>query len=477
MTQQVSNQDTNSNQNISDLNQESKRFTDSSSLGLLGGVKGLFFGIVIGILVTLAGSRLILDSKSQQNTSNIKKTALPAKPVAGSVTATEVNISAIPRALKGSGSVTAIELIPVLSQATGLQITEVLADNGDFVKSGQVIARLNDRTLRAQLAQAEADVAAARARLQELLAGNRPEEIARAKQNVNFAEAEVSRATSELDLARKRVRRNQNLEVAGAITRDRLDEILNQERIKNADLQKARANAIEARERLAELQAGARSEVIARSRAELARAEAQMLLAREQLNNATITAPVSGEIARRNAKVGNTTTSFSQTPLFEIIEGGRLELQVKIPETELNALRAGQKVQISSDSNSNLNFFGTVREIDPVVDAESRLGKVKIDLPQNNSLKPGMFLEASILTDTAPGLSVPVSAVIPEDGDRGIVYKLENGDLVKAVAVKMGEILPNKEVEILSGLEAGDRIVVKGAGYLKNGDRVQVVQN
>lgn len=478
MTQQVSNRDTNSNDNISNSAANSEDLAGStSSLVGSGGVKGLLFGIAIGVLISLAGSRLLLEGRAKENTSTKPIATSTVKPIAATVTVTRVNNADIPRSLQASGSVAAIELIPVLSQATGLQIESVLADNGDFVKSGQVLARLNDRTLRAQLAGAEADVAAARARLQELLAGNRPEEIARARQNVNFAKAEVDRASSELDLARKRVERNQNLEVEGAITRDRLDEVLNQERIRNADLQKARANLLEAQQRLAELEAGARSEVIARSRAELARAEAQMLLAREQLNNTTLVAPVNGTIARRNAKVGDTTTSFSQTPLFEIIEGGRLELQVKVPETELSSISVGQPVRITSDANSSLNLVAKVREIDPIVDAESRLATVKVDLPDNSSLKPGMFLKAAILTDTTPGLSVPVSAVIPQDDNNGIVYILQNDDTVKAATVKMGEILPNKEVEIPIGLKAGDRVVVKGAGYLKDGDRVKLVEN
>ena len=478
MTQQVSDRDTNSNSNISHSIPESNGSAGSdSSLGRLSGAKGLFFGITIGILMTLAGSRLLSQSQSNQNTNTQAISTSTTQPIAGTITVTEVNNAFIPRSLTASGSVSAIELIPVLSQATGLQIEDILADDGDFVKEGQVLARLNDRTLRVELALAEADLARARASLAELLAGNRPEEIARARQNVNFAQAEVMRATSELDLARKRVQRNQNLEVEGAITRDRLDEVLNQERIRNADLQKARANLIEAQQKLAELEAGARSQVIARSRAELARAKAQVRLAREQLNNTTIEAPVSGKIARRNAKVGDIASASAQTPLFEIIQDGRLELQLKIPETELNSIRAGQKVQITTDANSNLNLSGTVRGIDPVVDAESRLATVKVDLPENTSLKPGMFLEAAIFTDTVPGLSLPVSAVIPQDGENGIIYLLQNDDIVKAATVKMGEILPNKEIEIVSGLEAGDRVVVKGAGYLKNGDRVKVVKN
>ena len=478
MTQQVSNQDTNSNNNISNSESQSNGFTErDSSFGVFTGAKGIIFGIAIGLLISFAGSRLLAPSQSRQNNTTKAIAASTIKPIAGTVTVIELNNTSIPRSLKASGSVAATELIPVSSQATGLQIIDVLSDEGDFVKAGQVLARLNDRTLRAQLAQAEADLASARARLNELLAGNRPEEIARARQNVNFYEAEIVRAISELDLARKRVRRNQNLQVQGAITRDRLDEVLNQETIKNSDLQKAKSNLLEAKQKLAELEAGARVEVIARARAELARANAQVQLAREQLNNTTITAPVSGKIARRNAKVGDNTTSFSQTPLFEIIEAGRLELQVKLPETELYSIRSGQTVKITTDANSNLNLSGKVREIDPIVDSESRLATVKIDLPLNTSLKPGMFLKAAIMTDLAVGLSVPVSTVIPQDGGNGIVYILQNSDNVKAVTVKMGEILPNKEIEILSGLKAGDRVVVKGAGYLKNGDRVKVVQN
>jgi multidrug efflux pump subunit AcrA (membrane-fusion protein) len=367
--------------------------------------------------------------------------------------------------------VAARELIPVLARASGLQIQEILVDEGDTVRAGQLLARLDDNVLQAQYGQALAGVERSKARLAELRAGARSEEIARARESVRRVEAEVGQAKSDRDLARKRLERNRTLEAEGAIARDRLDEALNEERAKEALVRQAEARLAEARQQLNQLRAGNRSEVIAQANAELAEANSRVRVIQAQLNDTRVMSPASGTISERNARVGD--IANGQNPLFKIIENGRLELALQVPETRLPAIRVGSPVTITADSNPNLRLSGRVREIDPVVNETSRQATVKVDIADNGALKPGMFLRGAIATDTATSLTVPLEAALPETNDRATVYRIRPDNTVEAKKVTLGQILPGNRIEILEGLRPGDRIVVKGAAYLSDGDRVR----
>lgn len=435
------------------------------------GKKGLAVGMVTGILLTILGMRFFSPSQSNSVSvsTNVVKSVVPPQ----SVTAQAVTIAPVERTLEASGTVAAFELIPVMAQETGLPIKEIWADRGNLVQQGQILAKLDDSRLQAELVQAQANVAQAEAKLAELKAGNRPEEISMARERVKNAQASVTQAESDLDLTRKRVERNKTLQTEGAIAQDRLDEILNQERIRESSLAQAQASLREAQQELTQLQAGARPEEIQQAQAELAQAQGQLQLIEAQLEDTAIPAPVSGKIATRTAKIGDLTASAA---LFEIIENGRLELRLNVPETLIGQINPGQNVQITADQNPNWQFSGKVREIDPVIDGDSRQAIVKVDLPDEIEVKPGMFLQAKITTKTTTGKTVPMKALIPQsDGKTMTAFVLQPDNTVKAQIVEIGEILPSERVEVLNGLKSGDRIVVKGAAYLKDGDRVQVI--
>lgn len=452
---------------------EIKKFREkkTSRSPLLVG-RSLLLGICLGIGLTILGTRLLSPTQRLANTPPSSSLAASQAP-AQSVTFASVETSSVARTLQATGTVAAFEMIPVMSQATELQIQQILVDEGDFVRAGQLLIRLDDSVLQAQLTQAQASVAEAQARLAELRAGSRVEEIARAREAVRSAEAEVIQSKSDLDLARKRVERNENLEAEGAIARDRLDEILNEERNKQSTLNKAEARLRETQQQLAQVLAGPRKEEIAQAAAKLAQAKAQVQTTLAQLKDTQVIAPVSGKIAERNARIGDITSSSQR--LFTIIENGRLELRVKIPETQLPLIRPGQTVEIPSDANSRLKLSGRVREIVPIVNEESRQATVEVDLPATSSLKPGMFLQASITTNTATSLTIPMGAVLPQGDGTSLVYILQADKTVKAQPVETGEILSSDRVEIISGLQIGDRVVLKGAAYLKDGDRVAVI--
>lgn len=443
-------------------NPEQQQSTRRSPDWLVEG-SNLAIGIVMGVALTLAGTHL---SSQKQEPDSIAATPIQSVEVA------RVEASRVKRTIEATGTVAASELIPVLTQATGLQVQEILAEEGEWVET-QLLARLDDSVLQAQLAQAQASVAQAQARLAELEAGTRSEEIARASERVKSAQAAVEQAESDLELAKTRVQRYQSLKAQGAIAQDRLDEVINDARAKEATLLQAQASLREAQQQLSQLQSGPRPEAIAQARAQLAQEQAQEQLVRAQLKDTQVVAPVSGKIVTRNARVGDITSPSQK--LFEIIENGRLELRLKVPETQVGQIRPGQRVEIASDAFSELEMQGEVREVNPAIDAQTRQATVIVDLPAREFLKPGMFLSGSIITDTQTGLTLPAAAVLPRNESKATVFKLHKDGTVKARSVITGDILADGRVEIISGLNPGESVIVKGAAYLKEGDRVEVV--
>jgi RND family efflux transporter MFP subunit len=265
------------------------------------------------------------------------------------------------------------------------------------------------------------------------------------------------------------------LQVEGAVARDRLDEVINQERSKRSDLEQAQSRLREAQERLKQLVAGPLPEEITQAEAQLDQAKAQMQTYLVQLKDTRIVAPASGKVAERNARVGDVTSASGE--LFKIIENGRLELLLKVPQTQLSQIRPGQEVQITSDADSQIQLSGSVREIDPILDEKTRQATVKVDLAEIGTLQPGMFLKAVITTGSYTGLSIPAKAIVSQPNGSAIVYVLQPDNTVKALPVQVGEILSGERVEIKSGLSPRDRIVIKGAPFIKDGDKVQVMAN
>ncbi|MEM9539225.1 MAG: efflux RND transporter periplasmic adaptor subunit [Cyanobacteria bacterium P01_E01_bin.42] len=452
----------------------------SSPLQWLVGKLPVFIGIGIGLAIAVIAGQFMSPSASEtqsasNSASNSAETPSERSPgKAQTITAAEARLAPVNRTLEATGTVNAFELIPVLSQATGRQIVQVLVEEGAAVETGQTLAILDSSVLRAQLAQARASTTQAEARLAELRAGSRVEELARGREGVRIAEAGVTQAQSDLELIKRRVERNKFLETEGAIARDRLDEILNQERIAEANLAQAKARVQDAKETLNELQRGPRPEVITQAQAQLAQAQGQVQLISAQLNDTRVVAPRGGIVAERNARVGDITSSSDR--LFTIIENGRLELLLRIPETQIGQIKSNQPVRITSEANPDLRLIGRVRTLDPLVDEESRQATIKVDLPRTGGLKPGMFLRGAIVISAESGVTVPSGAALPQDDGSAIVFVIQSDNTVASQPVTLGAVLADDRVEIVEGLTPGDRVAVKGSPYLKDGDLVAIAE-
>lgn len=433
----------------------------------------LILGLLLGIIGTVILNNVLSNKMEVADNVTPPPVVSEKSQTSQAITTVTVGLTNVQNTLQANGTVVADELIPVMSQANNLQIVEVLVDEGDMVKAGQILMRLDDSVLQAELKQAQASVNQAQARLAELKAGARQEELARAKENIRFAQADVLQAESDLQLAVTRLERNRKLAQEGAIAQDRLDEFINDESAKKSNLTKTQARLRETQQQLQELEKGVREEVIRQGEASLTEALARVKLVEARLRETTIVSPVDGKVAERNARVGDVTSSFNSDKLLTIIQNNQLELQLRVPENELRNITSGQQVIISS-SLGDSQITGLVRNINPVIDSQSRQGVVNVDLPADNNLKPGMFIRGTIITGNQSRITIPTGAVLPQSNGNGIVYVLQDDNTVKSQQVTLGEIVENERVEVLSGLNVGDAIALRGIDFLQDGMMVTV---
>lgn len=510
-------------------------------------------GAAIGVAATLLAVQLTGGKQNARPAVPIPSATVQA--TAQTVTVAPVESAQVGETLEATGTVVAYDLLPVLPQANGLQIKQVLVKEGDAVEKGQTMAVLDDSVLRSQIAealagvqsanstveQAEAQVQQAQSAQQEAQAGVAQAQagvekaiadaaqaktgvgqaragVEQAKAGVTQAKAGIASAQAKLDQAQREVNRSQNLATQGVISQQDLERRKTERQTAVQDLNKTKADlntALEEQNKAAEEVRSAVAKVataeanISTARAALSSARAKVNTAgasvssaranvgnnaasvrsnaaqvkqlQTQLEQTIVRAPDSGTVAERIGRVGD--VSSGNQKLFSIIRGNKLELQLKVPETQVSQVRPGTAVQITSDSDKRIKLSGTVRDISPLVDPQNRQATVKIDLPPSEFLRSGMFLRASISTATAQGLKVPAKAILPQSNGSSIVYKLVGEDKVQAQPVEVGEIsggavgdLTAAKVEVKKGLKAGDRVIIAGAGYLKDGDRVKVVK-
>lgn len=189
-----------------------------------------------------------------------------------------------------------------------------------------------------------------------------------------------------------------------------------------------------------------------------------------RLAQTTIRAPVSGRVISRSVTRGQIVQPG--TELFRMVRDGRLELDAQVPEADLALVRPGMSAVVTADRADGATV-GRVRIVTPEVDPQTRLGIARIAIEGSSQLRSGMFARAEIALGQQPALIVPSEAVIYREGQAG-VYVVGSDSTVRFVQVRTGA-REGPNVAIDSGLNEGQRVVVKGAGFLADGDRVTVV--
>jgi RND family efflux transporter MFP subunit len=207
-------------------------------------------------------------------------------------------------------------------------------------------------------------------------------------------------------------------------------------------------------------------QLAAQSRLESARADLETSQLRLKFTD--VVAPDDGIITSRTVTVGQVAQAGGE--LLRLLRNGRVEWRGEAPETQLKDLAPGQGVSVITADGTP--FHGTIRAVAPTISANDRTAIVYVDLPTDDRLRPGMFARGEIAIGTGPAYMVPLESVVSADG-YSYVFVLSEDNIVARRRIETGAVHDNS-IEVVSGLEAGERIVNKGAGFLKDGDRVSV---
>lgn len=336
-----------------------------------------------------------------------------------------------------TGSFVARNEVLVAPEVDGLRVVELRAEEGDYVKKGDILAILVAEQIDAQLAANEAALASATAA------------IAQAQSQIAETEARVAEAKAQLERARPLVK----------------DKYLSESVF---DQRQATARAAEAQ------RASAKS-ALAVAEAEKVRIAAQRRELLWRRSNAELRAPAEGLISKRAGRIGAIATASTLTggdTMFRIIGKGEIELEAEVPETSLWKAKPGQEARVVGPAGKEVT--GTVRLVSPEVDKTTRLGHVRIFLGVHPELKVGSFARGVIETARRRTIAVPLSAVLYSTAGLASVQVVVDGK-VDTRRVKTS-LEANGMVAIDEGLSEGDVVVAKAGTFLRDGDAVRAVE-
>ena len=331
-----------------------------------------------------------------------------------------------------SGMVGPVEEVLVAPLIEGQPIEALLADVGDTVVAGQVLARLSVASLELQRAQLNASRAAADA----MIAQSQAQQL-----EADSAAAEARRVSDRTAILKKQ----------GSASQAAADQALSGSVAANA-------------------RAAVAVQSLASARANLALVQAQLANLDLQLARTEVTAPVAGEITARNAQVGAIASAAGQ-PMFTLIRDAALELRADLSEVDLTRVSIDQTAVLTS-VGSQIPLQGVVRLVEPTIDMTTRLGRARITITDPASIRSGMFVEAAILVAEHKAIAVPVTAIGAFDGT-ATVMKVVDGT-VSRVVVQTG-IRAGGWVEIIDGIAAGDTVVTKAGAFVRPGDKINPV--
>lgn len=344
------------------------------------------------------------------------------------------------------------------------------------MKAGQVLVKLEDQEFRAQVEQARGAVGMAKARLEQLEHGSRPEEIAQASANLDEAHANLENSKATLE-------RTKPLVQQGVFSRQQLDDA---QAKYDAALQ--HEQALEKTYRLAKI--GPRQEEIDNARAALEQAQGQLAYAESQLEATQIRAPVTGTILERTAEKGELVTAqFASAAdtggprgsVVTLADLNDLQVELDISENDFAKLSPTQKAVVTTDAYPDREYKGIINEIAPMANRQKATVQVKVKvLNPDDYLRPEENANVRFISDEklAPSQSTSSEAIVPtaavrDDNGKRVVMIAFNG---RAVQRDVKVLSQRSEGYVVEGLTGGEDLIVNAPADLKNGDRVKVKQ-
>lgn len=341
-----------------------------------------------------------------------------------------------------NGTLAAFDQTTVSVKVPG-RLRVISVDLGSVVSRGQVIAQLDAEDYKLRVQQSEAALAQARARL-----GLTPEGT---DDRVDPEQtATVRQARAVLDEARFSRDRAAKLVEQGIIAKAEFDTV-------NATFKVAEGRYQDAYEEIRNRQG-----VLSQRRSEVA-------LARQQLKDTNVVAPLDGIVQEKRTSVGEYLAAGA--PLVNIVRMDPLRLRAEIPERESHTVRTGQNVRVTVDGDTNV-YVGQIMRLSPVIAEQSRMLVVEADVRNNGKLRPGSFAHAEIVTnDSKMAVTVPNNTIVTFAGIEKVIVVQDGKALEKPITTgrRNGEF-----TEIVAGVNIGEKVVVD-PGNLQSGQAVQIV--
>jgi HlyD family secretion protein len=319
---------------------------------------------------------------------------------------TRVQVRDLAEEFVATGRLVVREEAAVGSELPGYRVAAVYVDEGDWVKQGQAMAKLDDALLQAQIAQAEATLATQKA---------------------------------SLDFKRSQLARAEALQQEGAFSK----ELLEQRRMETAGAE-----------------------------ASLAASQAQVNEIKVRQARMTLRAPVGGMVLQRSIRPGDI-SGGAATPYFRISRDGLIELDAELPDAKLALIKEGGPAMVTLTTGETIQ--GRIRFVSPRVDANTSLGRARIQLPFDKSLRPGSFAEARFGSLSSGRVTVPASAIRYESGGPSLML-VGDDNTVRQTPVKLGE-RSGDFVQLIEGPPAGARVLAVGSSFTLDGDVINPMEH
>ncbi len=355
-----------------------------------------------------------------------------------------------------TGKIEACQDITIRSKIGGI-LDEVLVEEGDSVKAGQTLARVEDEEYLLAVREAEASLFSARSNLAKITQLSRPQEI-------DAARAAYERAQADFDKARVTWERTESLYEKRVISKQEYD-------IAKLDYQSKKATRDAAKENFDLVAEGARTEDIEMAKFQVNQAEARLSLAKKRLNDTRIRSPILGVVTRKMVEMGD--LMAVGTPVANVVDIRQVETEVGITEKDLPHIRLDSKVSATVVAYPGRAFSATIVFIGVKADSLTGTFPMKIEFDNvSGLLKPGMVVEVRIEKETYENVvAIPQHAVL-DKVTRKVVFVIEDG-ISRERSVDLGPLV-EEDVVIQEGLDAGETFVVVGQQSLKDGSKVKI---
>ena len=366
--------------------------------------------------------------------------------------------------LNATGYIIAAHKIELAPRVVG-RVAWVGVERADKVKAGQELVRLEDEEYRARLVQAEGQYDAVQARLAELENGTRSEEVGRAK-------ADVDTATAELQAANARVDRTRAAAESKAISAIELEEATFR--------QKAQESRVAALTEMYQMLArGPRKEQIDAQRGLVKQSSGLLELAKVDLANTIIKAPVAGTILERNVEVGEyVTTGFvgdrgAKGYVVSLADLSDLRVELDISQDDFAKVAREQKCQVTTDAYPDRKYDGAVDLIAPEANRQKATVQVRVKiLKPDELLRPDMNASVAFIAGGEPDAPAATAIIIPMSAVRDNAVFVVQGNKVGRRSVELSS--PSADgIGVKTGLNSGEEIVLNPPPKLAEGSAIR----